>query len=78
MCRDWRFTPHYGLPLMPAIISGGPKRVGSAIGDPRDAQRSCIVLHDPHLAAGAIQTVHAHCQTNNSAVIFLTSLRKKY
>jgi hypothetical protein len=59
MCRDWRFTPHYGLPLMSAIISGDPKRVGSAIGDPRDAQRSCIVLHDPHLAVGAIQTVRA-------------------
>ena len=59
MCRDWRFTPHYGLPLMPAIISGDPKHVGSAIGDPRDAQRSCIVLHDPHLAVGAIQTVRA-------------------
>jgi hypothetical protein len=21
MCRDWRFTPHYSLPLMPAIRS---------------------------------------------------------
>jgi hypothetical protein len=35
------------------------KQVGSAIGDPRDAQRSCIVLHDPHLAVGAIQTDRA-------------------
>jgi hypothetical protein len=53
-CRDWRFTPHYGLPLMPAVISGDPKRFGSAIVDPRDAQ---AVLHDPHLAVGANQMV---------------------
>jgi hypothetical protein len=59
MCYGWRFKPHYGLPLMPAIISGDPKHVGSAIGEPRDARRSCIVLHDRHLAVGAIQTVRA-------------------
>jgi hypothetical protein len=35
------------------------KQVQSAIGDPQGAQRSCIVLHDPHLAVGAIQTDRA-------------------
>jgi hypothetical protein len=59
MCRDWRLTPHFGLPVMPAIISGDPKRAGSAMGNPQDAQRSCIVLHDPHLAVGAIQMLRA-------------------
>ena len=44
---------------MPVIIFGDPKHVWSAIGDPRYAQRSCIVLHGPHLAVGAIQTVRA-------------------
>ncbi len=48
MCRDWRLTPHFGLPVMPAIISGDPKRAGSAMGNQQDAQRSCIELHDPH------------------------------
>jgi hypothetical protein len=43
---------------MPAIISRDPKRVGSGIGDPRQAQRSWA-LHDLHLAAGVIQTVRA-------------------
>ena len=38
---------------MPAVISGDPKRFGSAIVDPRDAQR-CF---DPHLAVGANQMV---------------------
>ena len=52
-------SPHFGLPLMPAIISGDPKRAGSAMGNPQDAQRSCIALHDTHLAVGAIQTLRA-------------------
>jgi hypothetical protein len=47
MCHGRRFTLYYGLPLMPAIISGDPKHVGSPIGDPRDAEHSCIALHDP-------------------------------
>jgi hypothetical protein len=54
------------------------KQVESAIGDPRDAQGSCIVLHDPHLAVGAIQTDRA-LPNNSIAVIPLrASLRKKY
>jgi|GraSoiStandDraft_60_1057301.scaffolds.fasta_scaffold100820_2 hypothetical protein len=60
---------------MPVIIFGDPKHVGSAIGDPRYAQRSCIVLHDPHLAVGAIQTVRALPNPQRVA-IFRASLRR--
>jgi len=30
---------------------------GGGTGDPRDAMGSCIVLHNPHFAVGATQTV---------------------
>ena len=73
MCRDWRFTPHYIYHS--CLLSGDPKPIGSAIGDPRDGQRSCIF--DPHLAVGAIQTVRA--QPNQQQRGHLScQLAKKY
>jgi hypothetical protein len=53
------------------------KQVESAIGDPRDARRSCIVLHDPHLAVVQSRRT-VPCQNNSIAVILRASSRKKY
>jgi hypothetical protein len=61
---------------VPAIISRGPKHVGSAIGDPRDAKRCRFVLHDPDLAVGAIQTVRALPNLQQRVAIFRASLRR--
>jgi len=76
MSRDWLFTPYYDLPLVLAIFSSGSKHVGSAIGDPRDAKRSCIVLHDSQLTVGATQTLRAPPDQKQRAAIFRASLRR--
>jgi hypothetical protein len=48
------------------LCSGDPKHVGSAIGDPRDTKRSCIVLYDSQLTVGATRR-SVHHQTKSSA-----------
>ena len=52
------------------------KQVESALGDPNDAWRSCIVLHDLHLAVGAIQKDRALPKTAASRSSFVPACKR--
>jgi hypothetical protein len=69
---DWRFTPHYGLPLM--YLRSSPA-VRSMLGAPLVTHET-PVLHDPDLAVGAIQTVRALPNLQQRAAIFRASLQR--